>query len=135
MRRRLTHCDQPGVVGHADWWAQNLRWDGDRLLVVHDWDSIACQPEAALAGAAGAIFLMGTAPDREPTVTETAAFLAAYAEARGRRWTADELEVCWAAGLWTRAFDAKNALVARHNRTPADTLATEVAARLRLSGA
>jgi hypothetical protein len=134
-RQRLARSRQPGIVGHADWWAQNLRWEGDRLLVVYDWDSIACQPEAAIVGAASAIFLVGTAADREPTVAESAAFLAAYEEARGRRWDADGLEVCWAAGLWTRAFDAKKELVARENRTLVDRLAAEAAERLRLAGA
>jgi len=40
------------VLGHADFEAQNLRWHGRRVWAVPDWDSLAWQPEAALAGAA-----------------------------------------------------------------------------------
>ena len=42
-----------------------------------------------------------------PTVTETGDFLAAYAAARGHPFNPGELQCCWAAGVWTRAFDAK----------------------------
>jgi hypothetical protein len=34
-------------------------------------------------------------------------FLVAYCHARGREFSADELERSWAAGVWTRAYDAK----------------------------
>jgi hypothetical protein len=44
------------VVGHADWESQNLRWDGDRPLAVHDWDSAVAQPEAVVAGLASAVW-------------------------------------------------------------------------------
>jgi hypothetical protein len=40
-------------------------------------------------------------------VTETREFLDAYATARGRPFSPGELQRCWAAGVWTRAFDAK----------------------------
>jgi hypothetical protein len=41
------------------------------------------------------------------TVTETGEFLDAYATARGRPFGPGELQRCWAAGVWTRAFDAR----------------------------
>jgi hypothetical protein len=31
----------------------------------------------------------------------------AYRDARGRELSADELERSWAAGVWTRAYDAR----------------------------
>jgi hypothetical protein len=40
-------------------------------------------------------------------VTETRDFLDAYATARGRPFPPSELQRCWAAGVWTRAVDAK----------------------------
>ena len=46
----------PCVLGHADFEAQNLRWHGRQVWAVHDWDSLAWQPEAALAGAASGAF-------------------------------------------------------------------------------
>lgn len=83
-RQRLIRCTLPLVAGHADWWTENLRWHGQALYVVHDWDSVASQPEAAIAGAAAAAYLMGYAPDSIPTVAETVAFIAAYEAACGR---------------------------------------------------
>jgi hypothetical protein len=46
------HC----VLGHADFEAQNMRWHGRELWALHDWDSLAWQPEAALVGAASGTF-------------------------------------------------------------------------------
>jgi hypothetical protein len=51
-RRRILAAGLPCVLGHADFEAQNLRWHGQQVWAVHDWDSLAWQPEAALAGAA-----------------------------------------------------------------------------------
>ena len=41
------------------------------------------------------------------TVEETQRFLVAYRDAHGRELSADELERSWAAGVWTRARDAR----------------------------
>ena len=42
-----------------------------------------------------------------PGPEDTERFLGAYCHARGRELSADELERSWAAGVWTRAYDAK----------------------------
>ena len=55
-RDLLTRLQLPVVIGHGDWYAQNHRWDGDRLKVAYDWDSVIAQPEAAIAGLAAAIW-------------------------------------------------------------------------------
>jgi Phosphotransferase enzyme family len=97
----------PGVViGHCDWLADNLRWSGDELLVVHDWDSAAADSEAVLVGFAAALYST-LGPDELATIEETERFLDAYCEARGRAFSTDELQRSWAAGVWTRAYDAK----------------------------
>lgn len=134
VRQRLTRCDLPAVVGHCDWESQNLRWEGRRLSVVHDWDSVAARPEVTLAGAAAAVFPATGVPLTEATVAETAAFLAAYEGARGRAWDADERQICWAAGLWVRAFNAKKAAVSGEDRATLARLAAEAGERLRLAG-
>jgi hypothetical protein len=110
VRERLAVGGDQVVVGHGDWYAGNLRWAGDMLLVAHDWDSMIADSEAAIAGFAAAVFPTQEAGD-EATVEETEAFLAVYAEARGVPFSADETERAWAAGLWLRAFDAKKQLV------------------------
>jgi hypothetical protein len=106
-RERLAGLGLPPVVGHADWESQNLRWVGGRALVVHDWDSAVAEPEAVVAGLASAVWPAAGGPDEAATVEQSEQFLDAYAQARGRPWTAAEATACWAAGLWVRAFNAK----------------------------
>jgi hypothetical protein len=105
-RDRLRAGGSETVIGHCDWLAGNLRWSGGALLVVHDWDSVIADSEAVLAGFAAALFSTISA-DALATVEDTERFLAAYCHARGREFTAAELERSWAAGVWTRAYDAK----------------------------
>ena len=94
------------VIGHCDWLAGNLRWSGDALLVVHDWDSMITDSEAVLVGFAAALYSTVSA-DELATVEDTERFLVAYCQAPGREFSADELQRSWAAGIWTRAYDAK----------------------------
>lgn len=105
-RDRLRAGESESVIGHCDWLAGNLRWNGDTLLVVHDWDSMVADSEAVLVGFAAALFSTHDA-NQLATVEDTERFLAAYCHARGRELTTDELQRSWAAGLWTRANDAK----------------------------
>jgi len=105
-RERLRAGASEAVIGHCDWLAGNLRWSGDDLLVVYDWDSATADSEAVLAGFAAALYPAVSA-GKLATVEETEQFLAAYGEARGRQFSADELQRSWAAGVWTRAYDAK----------------------------
>jgi hypothetical protein len=105
-RDRLQAGASDAVIGHCDWLAGNLRWSGDNLLVVHDWDSVTADSEAVLAGFAAALYST-VSVKQLATVEETQRFLVAYRDARGRELSADEVERSWAAGVWTRAYDAK----------------------------
>jgi len=111
-RDRLRAGASKTVIGHCDWLPGNLRWSGDQLLVVHDWDSAAADSEEVLVGFAAALYST-VSPDDLATVHETERFLAAYRDARGRAFSADELQRSWAAGVWTRAYDAKYQHAAR----------------------
>jgi Phosphotransferase enzyme family len=105
-RDRLRASESGAVIGHCDWLAGNLRWIGDELLVVHDWDSMTADSEAVLVGFAAALYSTVSA-DELASVGDTERFLVAYCHARGRAFSADEVERSWAAGVWTRAYDAK----------------------------
>jgi hypothetical protein len=94
----------PTVIGHGDWWTDNIRWDSGRLLSVDDWDSIVCLSEPAIAGVAAALFGFG-----QSTIEDSATFLDAYIATSGRRWNTLEYQHAWAAGLWARLFDARKA--------------------------
>src|SRR5919198_352173 len=105
-RERLRAGASEAVIGHCDWLAANLRWNGDKLLVVHDWDSVTADSEAVLVGFAAALYST-VSVKQLATVEETQRFLVAYRDAHGRELSADELELSWAAGVWTRAYDAR----------------------------
>jgi hypothetical protein len=134
VRKRLREAELPCVLGHADFEAQNLRWRDGEVWAVHDWDSLAWQPEAALAGAAAATFA-NVPPPHLPPVESSEAFLQAYQELRGREFTVREREVAWAAGLWTAAHNAR--WEALHGAAPVsgDGVRAQAAERLRRAGA
>jgi hypothetical protein len=134
VRKRLLGARQSCVLGHGDFEAQNLRWHGRDLWAVHDWDSLAWQPEAALVGAAGGAFASAGPPTLAP-IDSSAAFLAAYQDIRGRSFTVQELEVAWAASLWPAAHNAR--WEALHGDAPisGDALRAQAAERLRLASA
>ena len=115
VRARLSAFKGSPVIGHCDWYAQNLRWTGDQLRAVHDWDSVVLQPEAAIAGHGAAVWPARGGPGELASIEQTEQFLEGYALARSRRWSVDELEAAWAAGLWNRVFDAKKAGLARED--------------------
>jgi hypothetical protein len=129
-RKRLLAADLPCVLGHADFEAQNLRWHDDRVWAVHDWDSLAWQPEAALVGAACGAFASVSPPTLAP-IESSAAFLAAYQDLRGRRFTTQEQQVAWAASLWPAAHNAR--WEALHGDAPVsgDAVRAQAAERLR----
>jgi len=108
VQRRLGTFRSAPVVGHGDWEGQNLRWNGRTPWVVHDWDSVISAPEAVVVGLAASVWPCGAEP-RAATVAESAAFVEAYQRAAGHRWSTDETEASWAAGLWVYAFNTKKA--------------------------
>lgn len=134
VRDRLARGNRDLIVGHGDWESQNLRWKGAKPFVVHDWDSVVARPEAVLAGAAAAVFPTVGAGDCA-TIDETDAFLTAYEAARGRRWSRDERQICWAAGLWVRAFNAKKEMLDEADGPTVRSLLAEASERARLAGA
>ena len=81
---------------------------------MRDWDSLAWQPEAALAGAASGAFASAGPPTLAP-IESSEAFLVAYQDTRGRLFTAVEQEIAWAASLWMAAYNVWEAL---HGDTP-----------------
>ena len=132
-RRRLLAAGLPCVLGHADFEAQNLRWHGQQVWAVHDWDSLAWQPEAALVGAASGAFASAGPPTLAP-IESSEAFLVAYQDIRGRLFAAVELEIAWAASLWMAAYNVWEAL---HGDTPlsGDALRAQAAERLHRANA
>jgi hypothetical protein len=134
IRVRMSAMFLPRVLGHADWESQNLRWHGTEPYVVHDWDSLAWLPEAALAGSAAGAFASSGRPTLAP-LAGSVAFLDAYQEERRRRFDDEEIEIAWAASLWLGLHNAR-AEILRDESPLAQTAVREQAAdRLELAGA
>jgi hypothetical protein len=133
-RRRLLAADLPCVLGHADFESQNLRWHGQQVWAVHDWDSLAWQPEAALAGAASGSFASSGPPMLAP-IESSEAFLAVYQKLRARLFTTAEQEVAWAASLWMAAYNAREEALRGGTTVGGDALRTQAAERLRRADA
>ncbi|SMD26180.1 phosphotransferase [Kibdelosporangium aridum] len=134
IRARLLAARLPCVLGHGDYEAQNLRWHGSEVWVVHDWDSLAWQPEAALVGAASGAFANAGPPALAP-ISSSEAFMESYQDIRGRSFTAVEQEVAWAASLWTVSHNARWEVL--HGTAPlsCDALQDQAAERLRRANA
>jgi hypothetical protein len=115
VRERLSEIrDAACVLGHGDWHADNVRFRAGQPLAVHDWDSVIYEPEVVIVGQAAAVFLDGRTPAGASasiaagaSAAQSAAFLGAYQDACGRAFSAAEIQLCWAAGLWVLAFNAK----------------------------
>ncbi|WP_239126570.1 hypothetical protein [Asanoa siamensis] len=133
-RRRLLAAGLPCVLGHADFEAQNLRWHGRALWAVHDWDSLAWQPEAALVGAASGSFASAGPPTLAP-IESSEAFLSAYQDMRRHPFTAVELEVAWAASLWMAAYNARELALCHGPAAGAEALRAQTTERLRRANA
>ena len=129
-RRRILAAGLPCVLGHADFEAQNLRWHGREVWAVHDWDSLAWQPEAALAGAASGSFASDRAPTLAP-IESSETFLRAYQDIRGRTFTAVEQQIAWAASLWMAACNAREMALCGSASAGGDAVRAQAAERLR----
>jgi hypothetical protein len=108
-RAVLDRPAQPPVVGHDDWRAEHVRFDGTRITAVYDWASIKALPETTLVGnAARAYTLDFTAPQiRYPERDDALGFIADYESTRGRLFTGDERRHVDAAWLYSLAYSAR----------------------------
>lgn len=134
VRKRLLATSLPCVLGHADFEAQNLRWQDGEVLAVHDWDSLAWQPEAALAGAASGAFANVSPPGLVP-IRSSATFLETYQQVRGRAFSVEEREIAWAGSMWTALHNARWEVLHGDPTPSGDAVREQGAERLRLANA
>ena len=100
---------------------------------MHDWDSLAWMPEAAIAGSAAGAFASYGQPTLAP-VAGSAAFLEAYQEIRGP-FDDQEIEVAWASSLWLALHNARAETLYDSPPLALTAVREQSAERLRLAGA
>jgi Phosphotransferase enzyme family len=106
VRKVLATYEAPLRVGHCDWESQNIRWNGEVPLVVHDWDSVIAQPEATIVGLASAVWAARGEDGGAASVAQTEDFIGSYERECGG-WSQHDRAAAWSAGLWVRLFNAK----------------------------
>jgi hypothetical protein len=94
------------VVGHGDWVANHVRFDGAKPRVAYDWDSLETDREPNLVGCSAATFTYNEQlpVELEPGVDETRAFIADYEAARSTPLTSGERRATQAAAVFVRAY-------------------------------
>lgn len=130
VRARLASTPGRVCIGHGDWESQNIRWTGANPHVVHDWDSVVAQPEAAIVGLAAAMWPRQGGSDPIATVAQTDEFITGYQRFSDRDWEASEVRDAWAASLWVGLIFAKQEAAEGGGREHLDGLAGEIEERL-----
>lgn len=134
-RLRLTGTELPEILGHADWETQNLRWSSKEYVhTVHDWDSLAWIPEAAVVGAACGAFASAETPTLAP-VASSAAFIDEYQDARRRRFSSEEIQIAWAASIYPATHNARGEILWDSAPVAWTALREQAEQRLALAGA
>jgi Phosphotransferase enzyme family len=106
----LRDARMPNVVGHHDWSTKHLRWEGNQVVAVYDWDSLGVAPEPVVVANAAAHFsATWDIPVSRvwPTAGEREAFLADYQAARGRAFTHQERRIVDAAVMYQLAYTSR----------------------------
>jgi hypothetical protein len=98
------------VLGHGDWRAEHVRFEGERAVVAYDWDSLCTEREPALVGITAHAFCADWSRQdyvQAPTVDEARAFVADYEHARGAPLDREERRLCGAAFAYAVAYTAR----------------------------
>ncbi|HEY6890946.1 MAG TPA: hypothetical protein VI300_24295 [Solirubrobacter sp.] len=98
------------VVGHCDWRAEHVRFEGEALVATYDWQSLAVVREPELVGAAAHAFTADWRTHqarRLPTLDEARAFVADYEAARAARFSPAERAAIDAAWVYATAYGAR----------------------------
>jgi hypothetical protein len=107
------------VLGHSDWSTKHVRYIGDTLHIIYDWDSLTLNKEPAIVGNAAKYYTyIPFLPDASgfPTREETLAFIAEYEAARGKTFSQEELLTLNAAITYRYAYGAR----CEHSLSPHD---------------
>jgi hypothetical protein len=98
------------VLGHSDWRAEHLRFEGQRPVAAFDWDSLCKSHEPELVGFIAHGFCADWSRSghvQAPTLAEARAFVDEYEAARGTAFTAAERRALGAAFAYSVAYSSR----------------------------
>ncbi len=98
------------IIGHCDWRAEHVRFDGDLPTVGFDWDSLHKITEPALVGSAAHMFCADWSKSHHvqaPTLEEARSFVSEYEVARDRSFTRAERTLCGASFVFSVAYTCR----------------------------
>lgn len=98
------------VIGHGDWRAEHVRFEGNIPVVAFDWDSLCKTREAALVGSSAHMFCSDWSREGQvqaPTMEEARAFVAAYEASRGGAFSREERNLCAATFAYAVAYTCR----------------------------
>lgn len=107
--RRMTPAGRL-VLGHCDWRAEHVHFEGDQPVAAFDWDSLCKEYEPTLVGFIAHAFCADwTRSDyaQAPTLDEARAFVAAYEAARGASFEREERALCGAAFSYSVGYTSR----------------------------
>ena len=108
-RQTEAHEGEP-VLGHADWRIEHLRFEGERIVAIYDWDSLALRTETELVGLSAHGFIADWSLEgvrRIPTGDDIRAYIAEYEKARGCRFSKRERQSLLAHCVYFIAYGAR----------------------------
>ena len=108
-RQALLNSAGQKVIGHMDWSVKHFRFEGSKVRVVYDWDSLALEKEPVIVGNAARGFTMTWQLDvpLAPVLDELWAFVSEYEAARGIAFTSTERTTIAASAAYALAYSAR----------------------------
>lgn len=97
------------VLGHCDWSLKHFRFINDEIVMIYDWDSLCLQDEYHLLGIAASTFTTTwDIPVRiTPSQNEAYEFVREYENARGKKFTKEELMKISACSTYIISYTAR----------------------------
>lgn len=109
--KRIIEADErEPILAHGDFSANQMRFVGDHLRMVYDWDSLTLRSELVSVGATASTFTYSEQPgitNVETTHADAAAFIADYEAARQQPFTPEEQRIIQAAMLSGQLYSAR----------------------------
>jgi Phosphotransferase enzyme family len=108
-KRIVDDFDGEIVVGHADWSVDQMRFKGDEVSVVYDWDSLRLEMEIVVVGHGASHFSATWHPGvpNPPSPEETWLFVEDYEGSRGKPFSEQERKAIAAAAIYGIAYTAR----------------------------